>query len=37
MDTIEFEYVFEENTDTTLDNILISILNSNFKVVDFQD
>ncbi len=36
MDNIEIEYVFNNNVDTTLDNILISILNSKIRVVDFD-
>lgn len=34
---IEVEYVFNDNADTTLDDILIYILNSKIRVVDFQD
>lgn len=34
---IEVEYVFNDNADTTLDDILIYILNSEIRVVDFQD
>ena len=34
MDKIEIEYVFNKNADITLDNILISILNSKLRVVD---
>ena len=37
MDNIEVEYVFEENADTTLDDILIYILNSKIRVVDFEN
>ena len=33
---IEVKYVFEENADTTLDDILIYILNSKIRVVDFE-
>lgn len=36
MDKIEIEYVFNKNADITLDNILISILNSKLMVVDFD-
>ena len=36
MDNIEIEYVFNNNADTTLDNIIISILNSKLRVVDFN-
>lgn len=36
MDTIKVEYVFNKNADITLDNILISILNSKLRVVDFD-
>ena len=36
MDKIEIEYVFNKNADITLDNILISILNSKLRVVDFD-
>ena len=36
MDNIEVEYVFDNNATTTLDNILISILNSKLRVVDFD-
>lgn len=36
MDTIKVEYVFDNNANTTLDNILISILNSKLRVVDFD-
>ena len=36
MDNIEIEYVFSNNANTTLDNILISILNSKLRVVDFE-
>lgn len=35
MDNIEVEYVFNDN-DCTLDNILISILNTKVRVVDFE-
>lgn len=35
MDNIEVEYVFGIE-DTTLDDILISILNSKLRVVDFD-
>ena len=35
MDNIEVEYVFD-NDSTTLDNILIYILNSKIRVVDFE-
>jgi len=37
VDNIEVEYVFEENADTTLDDILIYILNSKIRVVDFEN
>lgn len=37
MNDIEAEYVFNDNADTTLDDILIYILNSKIRVVDFQD
>jgi len=36
VDNIEVKYVFEENADTTLDDILIYILNSKIRVVDFE-
>ena len=36
MNNIEVKYVFNNNADTTLDNILISILNSKLRVVDFD-
>ena len=35
MDNIEIEYVFNNNVHTTLNDILISILNSKLRVVDF--
>lgn len=37
MNDIEVEYVFNDTVDTTLNDILISILNSKIRVVDFQD
>ena len=37
MDNIEVEYKFNDNAYITLDDILISILNSKIRVVDFQD
>lgn len=37
MDNIEVEYEFNDNVDITLNDILISILNTKFRVVDFQD
>lgn len=36
MDNIEVEYVFNNNG-ITLDDILISILNSKLRVVDFEE
>ena len=36
MDNIEIEYVFNNNVNTTLNDILISILNSKLKMVDFD-
>ena len=35
MDTIEVEYIFNDS-DITLDEIIISILNSKLRVVDFD-
>lgn len=37
LNDIEVEYVFNDNADTTLNDILIYILNSKIRVVDFQD
>lgn len=37
MDNVEIEYEFNNNVDATLDDILISILNTKLQVVDFQD
>lgn len=37
MNNIEIEYVFNDNVDITLNNILISILNTKIKVVDFDN
>lgn len=36
MDNIEIEYIFNNNTDTTLDDILIFILKSKLEAVKFQ-
>ena len=37
MDNIEVEYVFNDNVDTTLNDILIYILNLKIRVVDFEN
>ena len=37
MDNIEVEYEFNDNVDNTLNDILISILNTKIRVVDFED
>ena len=37
VDNIEVEYEFNDNVDNTLNDILISILNTKIRVVDFED
>lgn len=37
LNNIEVEYVFNNNVDTTLDEILIYILKSKIRVVDFEN